>query len=154
MPKKMMFYFLCFFVSFSVLNAEEPIKENVPPSIFEELKEDNYGMSQFMGEMIQMLTVLGVILAIMIIGSLLIKRVVNNRMHQMNSSSSIKILERRMLSAKAGIYLLDIKGQGLLIGESPNGLTMLGEVDISNDDEDMDSGPSFEDILNNPQKPK
>ena len=76
-----------------------------------------------------MLFTLGIMLAFLMLGAWLLKRVFNNRMMQVNKSSAIKVLERRNLAPKSAIYLVEICGQGLVIGETPAGLTRLGEID-------------------------
>lgn len=43
-----------------------------------------------------------------------------------NKTSDIEVLERRALSPKAALYLIDVLGKKVLIGESDKGLTQLG----------------------------
>lgn len=147
---RFIFSFLYFILSISCCIADELPKETYPPSLFDDLKDDAYGPNTFMGEMVQMLIVLGGILGLMLAGSWFIKRTMNSRMQQMNTTSDIKILERRMLSGKTIIYLIDVRGKGVLLGESPTGLTHLGEININNPP--PHDGPSFEDILRNNPK--
>lgn len=92
--------------------------------------QNGLGMSRFMGEMLQMAITLGIIIVVMFAATWFIKRMLNTRIQQVNANSSIKILERRVLSAKAMIYLLDVQGKGLLIGETHSGLTRLGEFNL------------------------
>ena len=66
----------------------------------------------------------------------LLRRFYRSRQAFGNSGSSIQILERRPLSPKATLYLLEVEGHTLLIGLSPSGIHRLAqcpeeEVDLS-----------------------
>lgn len=64
-----------------------------------------------------MLTMLGLIVLI-VISVWLLRRVSHGRMKQMNYGRSIKVLERRPLSAKSILYLVEISGKKVVIAES------------------------------------
>jgi flagellar biogenesis protein FliO len=46
------------------------------------------------------------------------------------SQSSLQVLERRALSSKTTIYLLSVRGKGLVVAESSHGVQPLGEVSL------------------------
>lgn len=64
-----------------------------------------------------MLTLLGLIILI-VISVWLLRRISHGRMKQMNYGRDIKILERRPLSAKSILYLVEISGKKVVIAES------------------------------------
>lgn len=64
-----------------------------------------------------MMTLLGLILLI-IISVWMLRRVSQGRMKQMNYGRSIKVLERRPLSAKSVLYLVEISGKKVVVSES------------------------------------
>ena len=51
-------------------------------------------------------------------------------MTQANQGSRIKIIERRSLAPKSNLYLLNIGGKGILVGESTAGLHTLMELPL------------------------
>lgn len=141
------FFVRCFlvfmlFVSGSALVAEEEKQsENYEeqlksiqefPDPFKDIRRgtgEPVPTEDFTGELFKMLSVLGLILLIMLGVSYLIRYTLNVRVQQANVGSSIKILERRYLGPKSAIYLLEIGGKVYAVGESGNGLTLLGSVD-------------------------
>lgn len=114
-------------------NPDEPVFP-MEELIKEPLKQND----RFFTEFLNMLATLGFIIALILIVAWFLKRLVNSRLEQANSSSSIKVLERRSLSPKSIVYLLEIEGTGILIAESVNGITRLSEFPVSTET----SGPS------------
>lgn len=89
----------------------------------------------FMWEFVNMLVTLAVVVALLIGMMWFLRRLMNNRLQQMNTSSEIKIVESRALSSKASIHLLDIHGKSLVIAESPTGVTFLCQLGSTPDEE-------------------
>lgn len=79
----------------------------------------------FFYQFFNMLFSLGSILVIVLIISWILKRALNTRMQQLNTNSLIKIIERRALTPKTTLYVLQIKGKDIAIAESLNGVTLL-----------------------------
>ncbi|MDR3623582.1 MAG: flagellar biosynthetic protein FliO [Chlamydiales bacterium] len=107
----------------------------------------------YSGEILNMVLTLGSIIAAVIFVSWALKRLLHKRMHLGNSDNKIKIIERRALSPKASLYLVEVLGKTLVIGESPSGLTRLSEITdeekpIAIEQVQMAS-PSFASILKN-----
>lgn len=64
-----------------------------------------------------MITLLGLIVLI-VISVWMLRRISHGRMKQLNAGRAIKILERRPLSAKSALYLIDIEGKKVVVSES------------------------------------
>jgi flagellar biosynthetic protein FliO len=56
------------------------------------------------------------------------------------SSTTMKILERRALSPKSALFLVDIGGKKLVVGDSPGGVSRIAELSTSQQ-------PPFSEIL-------
>jgi flagellar biogenesis protein FliO len=82
---------------------------------------------RFLTEFINMATTLGLLISLIFIIAWFLKRMLNAKQEQANSTSLIKITERRSLSPKTVIYLLDVEGTSLVIAESHNGVTQLAQ---------------------------
>ena len=63
------------------------------------------------------LTLLGLIVLI-VVTVWMLRRISHGRLKQMNYGRSIKVLERRPLSSKSVLYLVDISGKKVVIAES------------------------------------
>jgi flagellar protein FliO/FliZ len=131
------FRYLCLFILIApcFLLAQEEPKPNTPhkefeiPNPFPELKElPPQPERQFMGEFINMLVILALIVVFMYVASYFLKRFLQSKVQLANVDSSIKILEQRTLSQKATIYLLDVEGTRLLIADSHAGVFRLAEL--------------------------
>lgn len=69
------------------------------------------------------------LIAILVAAAWFFKRMTKSRLQMANDASYIKILERRALNAKAAIYVIEVGGKSIVIGESPAGLHTLAELD-------------------------
>lgn len=107
----------------------------VPPTLGEEPPAGRD--FNFMSEMMNMLLSLGLVVLMILVAGWLLKRLMRTRLQQGNRSSSIKIVDRRSLAPKANVYLLEVCGKGLVIGESPAGLQNLGTVSLELLDEEQ-----------------
>ncbi|MGK0180822.1 MAG: flagellar biogenesis protein FliO [Halioglobus sp.] len=87
-----------------------PVESEIPPKV------------SFGAQMIQMLLMLGLILLLLLFSAWFIRRMMQTRTHSLNKVNDIKILEQRALSQKAIVYLLEISGKKIVLGESPAGL--------------------------------
>ncbi|MGM0440784.1 MAG: FliO/MopB family protein [Chlamydiota bacterium] len=82
----------------------------------------------YWSELSKVVIILGLILATLLVAAYLAKKFLHRRMHYINNSSKIRVLERRSLSPKVNLYLIEVLGQGIVVGETPNGLHRLGEI--------------------------
>jgi len=73
----------------------------------------------FQAKFFKMLIILGLLIAFMMIASWSLKRMMRNKVTNMNQSSDIRVLETRYLSPRATLYLIEVEGKRLLIAESP-----------------------------------
>lgn len=140
MAMKKYFLLLLLILFISPLAAQEtapsPTTEQARPPQFE---KDPFGVEfekegdSFKGKFMQMLFLLGLIIAFMLLASYMLKRLNKSRIEQHNQSSLIQIREARVISARSTIYVLDVQGKGLVIAESPTGVTHLTTIAL--DDE-------------------
>lgn len=108
-----------------------PFPKTTEPSEGAYWLEDNtaaaHDQSNFMQEVTHLLLSLGIILLLILGAAWLLKRLLRQRMEQINSTSRIKIIERRALSPKSTLYLLQCQeGPPFLIAEGANGVFPLG----------------------------
>ncbi len=100
----------------------------------------------YMGQFVNMLLTLGFILILIFISVYVLKRIMRSRIHQLNRSTGIKILERRALNSKSSLYLIDILGKGVVISESPAGIHVVtefpGDVKVEKKLEELLEEPS------------
>lgn len=89
-----------------------------------------------------MLIVLGLLIAFMIIAAWALKRMMKTRISGINMSSAIKIIETRNLSPRSTLYLLEVNGHPLLVGETASGITKLASFSIEEDDRNLSESAS------------
>lgn len=110
------------FKNFILLLAQE-----TPISPFDVEPADT---GRFFGEFMNMLSSLGVVLAILLLLLWFLRWYNQSRLEQMNVSSSVKVLERRPISQKTVLYLVEIEGTAIAFTESVNGVTKLSEFEL------------------------
>lgn len=79
----------------------------------------------FQAKFFNMLLILGLLIGFMILASWALKRMMKTKMSQLNTASTIKVLETRYLSPRATLYLIEIEDRTFLIAESPTNTTYL-----------------------------
>ncbi len=123
------------------------IPQTKPSKNYFDIKPDEKEGDRFFSEFMNMLTTLGLIVAIILLATWFLKRMVNSKIQQLNTTSLIKIVEQRTLSPKTSLYFLDIQGKGFILAESINGVTSLGSFDVS----EIEKAPptNFKDIMKN-----
>lgn len=84
--------------------------------------------TSFLTALTNMVLVLAGLVALLYFAAFVMRRLRDSQMAGLNKTSDIVILERRALSPKGAIYLVDVKGKQFLIGESPNGLVNLSDT--------------------------
>lgn len=117
--------------------------EHVTPVFpFEDLiRKPNEETDRFFTEFLNMAATLGLLISLIFILAWFAKRMLNTKQLQVNATSLIKVTERRALSAKTVVYLLDIEGTSIVIAESHNGVTLLS--DYKTPEEESSSPPPF-----------
>jgi flagellar biosynthetic protein FliO len=168
--KILVLYFFAFAASFSpIFGADEsPTQTQVienkqhttqPPAPsrapFEDINEEFKRPSEdrFMSDFINMLFSLGLLVALILIVSWFLKKFLNTRIQQVNTTSLIKIIERRALTPKTTVYVLEVNNKQIVIAESSNGVTKLAENGFEKEETEQTQPekprPSFGQILNN-----
>lgn len=120
------------------LFAQTPI----PPPPIEAVPDSDKFMSEFMN----MLATLALIIVFIFIATWFLKRMLNVKVQQMNTTSLIKITERRSLSPKTVLYLLEIRDKEIAVAETSQGLTLLGEFTLPAQSE-LKTSKNFQEIL-------
>lgn len=87
-------------------------------------------------EFVNMMISLGVVLVLLIGTVWFLKKIMNARHTKLNEMHAIRILEKRMLSQKAALYLVEVNGKTVLIGDSPSGIQKVMEVNFEALEED------------------
>ncbi len=113
----------------------------LPPFLFADVPEANllqevsFEDFDYGSEFIKMMGTLAFLLILIFVSIYVLKRLLRSRSTHLNKAHGIKILERRSLTQKSAIYLVDILGKGFIIGESANGIHLISafpeNVDIS-----------------------
>ena len=93
------------------LTIEDPLKNN----------------EKFVTEFFNMLATLGLIIAFIIAIAWIFKRTMNMKLEKVAANSAIKVLERRNISPKTLLYLIEVEDKVILFSESHNGVTKLAE---------------------------
>lgn len=91
----------------------------------------------FMHEFLQMIFTLIIVLALAIFTLMMLKKLMRSRANVINENSAIRVLEKRNLSSKASLYLVDILGKGVVISETSQGIDLITELPLGADLEKM-----------------
>lgn len=89
----------------------------------------------FQAKFFHMLYILALLIGFMMLASWSIKRLMKNKMTNLNTSSNIKVLETRYLSPRATLYVIEIEGKTFLIGESPSNVSYLSTISHEEDEQ-------------------
>jgi flagellar biogenesis protein FliO len=116
-----------------LLSKEEEVPSHASkefPNIFlgpeSEIPENSsYGEDKFFGEFMRMLVILSSIIAALLIFAWFAKKFLTGRLEQINADSPIKVLERRILTPKTTVYILDLQGEKIALAESHHGVAFL-----------------------------
>lgn len=108
---------------------------------------------KFTSELLNMLITLGMLVAVIFALSYILKRMLTVKTQQENYKSTIKVLEKRSLSPKAALYLVEVYNRTLVIAESPNGFSCMTTFDDIEEEAETETPPpkdpkAFEKILN------
>lgn len=72
-----------------------------------------------------MLFLLGILIAVVYFTAWFLKRLTNVRVEQLNASSNIQIVEKRVLSQRTTLFLLEIDQKQILVAETPTTVVQL-----------------------------
>lgn len=107
------------------LKTDSPEGEPIPNTWPNHLEKES---DSFQAKFFHMLMILGLLIGFMLLASWALKRMMRTKMTQLNTGSTIKILETRYLSPRATLYLIEAQDQTFLIGESPTQVTYLATL--------------------------
>lgn len=83
--------------------------------------QDNYPTTyqpEYKPAFMKMFLILLLLLVLVFITFWMFKRIMKVRLHQSNLTKSIKIIEKRALSPKSILYLIEVEGKKVMISES------------------------------------
>jgi flagellar biogenesis protein FliO len=124
-----LFLLFCWLLAAPLLGQEAEKPTQPPPNLPEEFKiEKEIEPPSFTWQLLNVLTTLGLLIAMVMLASWFFKRMMRTRMQQVNLTSDIKILEQRALTARTIVSVIDIRGKELAIAESTNGVTLLCQL--------------------------
>ena len=107
--------------------------------------------SRFFMEFVQMLITLGFILVLILLAGWFLRRLLNTRLQQANTTSAIKVLERRSLTPKSALYLIEVAGKKIVIAETHAGITRLTDFPTDTSTA-IEEKPSFDKVLKDKMK--
>jgi flagellar protein FliO/FliZ len=96
----------------------QPIRPEMEPKWGEPITEEVVAPPSYEGAFMKMLLTLLALLVLIFLTFWLFRRMSHGRFKAMNFNRDIKILERRPLSVKSILYLIEVKGKTLLVAES------------------------------------
>lgn len=120
---------------------------NDSPMVKHLLDSNNPNADSFMAEFFTMILMLGLTLVAMLVVAWFLKRFLYTRIQQTNSTSGIRIEERRSLGPRSMIYLVEIEGARIIVGETPAGLVRLGDLPAT-----PAPRPSFSKMMDEPKQ--
>lgn len=144
---------LLFFLSLAFLSYLAPVlAENTTPAAQEAVSDQvntnssnsvpsemDFESFDFGQQFLKMMGTLVLLILLILLAAFVFRKTLNTRLGQLNKKSRIKILEKRALSPKSSLYLIELDQQKLLLGESAHGLHSL--MNLPNND------PSFEEVF-------
>lgn len=116
--------FAILFLTFTPLlkvfpQENDQLKQSAPYLIEDSIeKYDPISRPEYKPTFFKMLLILTALIALIFVTFYLFKRLMKVRLHQTNLTKNIKILERRPLSPKSILYLIEVDGKKTLISES------------------------------------
>lgn len=109
--------------------VETPVKPQVVIEGVTVQESDSEQQYNLQSKITSMLFSLGAVIVSVMIVTFVLKKLARKRLSAANSGSSIKIVEKRSLTPKTALYVVEAYNKTLLIGESPAGLVALGDLD-------------------------
>jgi flagellar protein FliO/FliZ len=79
---------------------------------------------------LRMITTLVSVIAIILLLSWGVRKLLSAKVTHLNQTNAIRILSQRALSPKTQVYLLEVEGRGIVVAESASGVYGLAELDL------------------------
>ncbi len=134
--------FFIFIVIFSIFSNYGFSDEHTPSNGIEivqnDLEDDSYKElpnMEYKSSFIRMFFVLFALIALIFLSFYLFKRFVRMKMIGGNSNKNIQILEKRALSPKTLLYLIEVDGKKMVVSESHLDVRKINDLDHSRAEE-------------------
>lgn len=95
------------------------------PFSLEEPVPEVIDQSKFLGEFFYMLLMLAILITLVYFLAWFMRRMTTVRIDQHNEGSAIKILERRPVSQRTTLYLMEVEGTKIVMAETPTSVVQL-----------------------------
>lgn len=84
-------------------------------------------------DLMNMLATMGLILGLLLLALWFVRRLANKRFEQMDEGSYFDVLERRSLSPKTMVYVIEIDGRRIVLAESHQGIARIADYPAPKD---------------------
>jgi flagellar biosynthetic protein FliO len=101
----------------------------------------------FGGQFLKMILTLAAFVALLLAIGWVYRKLGLKRALFGNAHAMIQILERRALSAKTALYLIEVDGRRLIVGDSPSGISHVADLQTGSE-RTSEISTSFEEIIN------
>jgi flagellar biogenesis protein FliO len=117
----------------------EPDSIPLPPELQERyLRAEQEGDSKFYSSFVQMLIYLALLIAVLYAGMYLVKRMLYRQIGHVNASDLIHIVERKILTPRSTLYIVEVKGRSYLLSDSVYGARLIKELPFKSFEEVLD----------------
>lgn len=113
-------------------SKQEQVEETPTKDLFANME----GPITYKGAFVKMMVTLVGLILLIVVSVWMLRRISHGRMKQMNYGRAIKVLERRPLSAKSVLYLVEISGKKVVIAESQIEVRAITTADHLSPDEE------------------
>ena len=114
---------------------QSPAAELPGPAIEETAEEDRPAIPTYEGAFLKMILVLLLLLFVIFFGIWAIRRLSRSRLHMFKEPKHIRIIDRRPLSPKTALYLVEVGNKRVLIAESQLEVKGLVSEDLTGETE-------------------
>jgi flagellar biogenesis protein FliO len=118
MQKLILVLFLAAFMPLMSDAPAQPAPAESPPVVQTTVESAMPSTPSYEGTVTKMVLTLVGLIALVILTVWVLRRLSQGRLRHLNSQRSIKIVEKRVLSPKSMLYVVEVGGQKLLISES------------------------------------
>ena len=133
-------FFVLFFSLSSLALAQDTDKPPTQEQMQDQKNDDLFNPMDapytYKGAFVKMMVTLLALIILIVVTVWMLRRISHGRLKQMNYGRSIKILERRPLSAKSILYLVEISGKKVVVAESQLEVRAITTVDHLTPDEE------------------
>lgn len=114
----------------STINPSAPIEHTL-----DNLSESDHQFPSYKQSLVRMGLALAGLLAVLVVTIWLYKKLTGGKFSGIHASKRIRIIERRPISAKSILYLIECDGKKILVAESQFEMRTLAKIDEPNPEE-------------------